>query len=618
MVVNNNEENPFLANRNDNGASRTKYKGYAKADYLIITITVLITLFGFIFRTWRFIREGIPGAFDGYFYMRHLREVFYNGWMDLGAIARDPPGLTFILVMAEHLLGLPGEPFLWSLYIFPQLICAIQLIVYFVLARRLTKSRTIGLLTMLVMAFIGLIVYRNQNVAPEIIVLGIVPFIVFYLYRYLETNDWRHMLLAIFTTVTITLVHHLTTLIALAIWHVVLPFDILYRRFKSKTVSTKYLLLNLGILIVIDAFVIIYWIFGLAGFPLSFISGSLSTLFTGASVTTTLIMIFGALILAAVAIAILFYNFDRKAINITIIVAINLAAIIIFITAMFFGASSPDQTIAAGLVSGTPIIVLPPLVALGLISIPKTDVMRSRAIRSWALSLLFFIGITAVFPSMSALLGRIALYIIGLAVFAAALGMVWIIKRVNKRKWKAVALVGLICSMGLTTTYAYPKPEHNWGQQEVYWNAEFSALDYIVYGEGLEYPQWIEGQNIVVDSDFRLAAIVEGYGNLGATFEHESRNASWLTFILRANDTLRNNLIVTTSPLQIYGETDYVFISEVMFRDGYITGWAVYGDENEAWILKYPQIKNILPLNPFMHRIYDTKISTLFLPFATP
>jgi len=618
LAVNSNEENPFLANGNNKNSSRTKYKGYAKADYLIITITVLITLFGFIFRTWRFIREGMPGAFDGYFYMRHLREVFLNGSMDLGAIARDPLGLTFILVMAEHLLGLPGEPFLWSLYIFPQLICAIQLIVYFVLARRLTKSRTIGLLTMLVMAFIGLIVYRNQNVAPEIIVLGIVPFIVFYLYRYLETNDWRHMLLAIFTTVTITLVHHLTTLIALAIWHVVLPFDILYRRFKSKTVSTKYLLLNLGILIVIDAFVIIYWIFGLAGFPLSFISGSLSTLFTGASVTTTLIMIFGALILVAVAIAILFYNFDRKAINITIIVAINLAAIIIFITAMFFGASSPDQTIAAGLVSGTPIIVLPPLVALGLISIPKTDVMRSRVIRSWALSLLFFIGVTAVFPSMSALLGRIALYIIGLAVFAAALGMVWIIKRVNKRKWKAVALVGLICSMGLTTTYAYPKPEHNWGQQEVYWNAEFSALDYIVYVEGLEYPQWIEGQNIVVDSDFRLAAIVEGYGNLGATFEHESRNASWLTFILRANDTLRNDLIVSTSPLQIYGETDYVFISEVMFRDGYITGWAVYGDENEAWVLKYPQIKSILPLNPFMHRIYDTKISTLFLPFATP
>ncbi|MHA1366784.1 MAG: glycosyltransferase family 39 protein, partial [Candidatus Heimdallarchaeota archaeon] len=102
------------------------------------------------------------------------------------------------------LLGLPGEPFLWSLYIFPQLICSIQLLVYFVLARRLSQSRTVGLLTMLVMSFIGLIVYRNQNVAPEIIVLGMVPYIVFYLYRYLETNDWRHMMLAIITTVTIT------------------------------------------------------------------------------------------------------------------------------------------------------------------------------------------------------------------------------------------------------------------------------------------------------------------------------------------------------------------------------------------------------------------------------
>ncbi|MHA1188018.1 MAG: hypothetical protein ACTSSK_14295, partial [Candidatus Heimdallarchaeota archaeon] len=122
------------------------------------------------------------------------------------------------------------------------------------------------------------------NVAPEIIVLGMVPYIVFYLYRYLETNDWRHMMLAIITTVTITLVHHLTTLIALAVWHIVLPFDILYRRFKSKTISTKYLLLNLGILIGIDAFVILYWVFGLAGFPLTFISGSLSGLFAGASV----------------------------------------------------------------------------------------------------------------------------------------------------------------------------------------------------------------------------------------------------------------------------------------------------------------------------------------------
>ena len=511
MVVNNNEENPFLAIRNGNGSSKTKYKGYAKADYLIITITILITLFGFIFRTWRFIREGMPGAFDGYYYLHHLRELYFNGWMDLGAIARDPPGLTFILVMAEYLLGLPGEPIIWSLYIFPQLICSIQLIVYFILARRLTKSRTIGLLTMLVMAFIGLVVYRNQNVAPEIIVLGMIPFIVFYLYRYLETNDWRHMLLALLTTVTITLVHHLTTIIALAIWHVVLPFDILYRRFKSKTVSTKYLLINLAILLAIDAFVIIYWIFGLAGFPISFITGSFSTLFVGATATTMIIMIFGALILGAVSIAILFYNFERKVINITIIVAINVAALLIFIMAMFFVASSPDQTIAAGLVSGTPIIVLPPLVSLGLISIPKTDIMRSRVIRGWALSLLVFIGITAVFPSMSAFLGRIALYIIGLAVFAAALGIYWIIKRVNKRKWKAVAMVGLICSMGLTISFAYPKPEHNWGQQEIYWNAEFSAIDYMVYGEGLEYPQWIEGQNIVVDSDFRLGAIISGF-----------------------------------------------------------------------------------------------------------
>ena len=616
MTVNNNEENLFLISSNRNNSSKTKYKGYAKVEYLIIAITVLITIFGFIFRTWRLIREGMPATYDGYYYLRHVREVYYNGWMDFSAIIRDPPGLTIILVMAEYLLGLPGEPIIWSLYIFPQLICSLQLIVFFILARRLSKSRTIGLLTMLVMAFIGLIVYRNQNVAPEIIVLGIVPFVVFYLYRYLETNDWRHMLLAILTTLTITLVHHLTTLIALAIWHAVLPFDILYRRLKSKIVSTKHLLINLGIILGIDVFVIIYWIFGLAGFPINFIARTLSTDFSGATIATTLIMIFGVLILAAVGIAILFYNFDRKVINITIIIAINVAIAVIFIMAMFFGASSPDQTIVAGLVAGTPAIVLPPLLSLGMVSIPKTDVMRSRIIRGWALSLITVIGTIALFPSLSSLLSRFALYAIELCVFVAALGIVWIIKRVNKRHWKAVALVGLICSMGLTISFAYPKPEHNWGQQEIYWDAEFSAIDHIVYGEGLAYPQWIEGRNIIVDCDFRLGAIVEGYGSLESTFEQ--KNTSWLTYILLANDSLRNNLVTTTSPLQICGETDYVFISEVMFSDGYIIGWAAYGDGNDDWLRNYPEIRYILPLNPYLHRIYDTKISTLFLPFATP
>jgi hypothetical protein len=284
--------------------------------------------------------------------------------------------------------------------------------------------------------------------------------------------------------------------------------------------------------------------------------------------------------------------------------------------AMFFGASSPDQTIVAGLVAGTPAIVLPPLLSLGMVSIPKTDVMRSRIIRGWALSLIAVIGAIALFPSLSSLLSRIALYVTGLCVFAAALGIYWIIKKVNKQKWKAVALVGLICSMGLTISFAYPKPEHNWGQQEVYWDAEFSAIDYIVYGEGLAYSQWIEGQNIVVDSDFRLGAIVEGYGSLEATFKQ--RNASWLTYILLANDSLRNNLVATTSPLQICGETDYVFISDVMFRDGYIIGWASYGDGKDDWLRNYPEIRYVLPQNPYLHRIYDTKISTLFLPFATP
>ncbi|MHA1187045.1 MAG: glycosyltransferase family 39 protein [Candidatus Heimdallarchaeota archaeon] len=616
MTVNDNKVNPFLAESDDNRTTKNKKKRYNNADYIIIIITVLITLFGFIFRTWRLIREGMPATYDGYFFLKRVREVYFSGWMDLSAITRDPPGLTFILVMAEYLLGLAGEPIIWSLYLFPQLICSIQLIIFYVLARRLTKSRTIGLLTMLVMSFVGLIVYRNQNVAPEIVVLGMVPFVVFYLYRYLETNDWRHMLLAILTTITITLVHHLTTFIVVVIWHVVLPFDILYRRLKSKTVSIKYILINVAILLGIDAFISTYWIFGLTNFPFKFIGGAFSELFIGINTASMALMIFSLLLLAAVGLAILFYNFEHKKINILIIVAINITVVVIFIITMFFGGTSPDQTIIAGLVAGTPAFVLPPLLALGLISIPKLDIMRSRVMRGWAVSIIAVVGVTAIFPGLSSLLSRIALYAMELCVLAAAMGVIWILKKVNKRKWKAVALIGLIATTGLTMSFAYPKPEYNWGQQEVYWDAEFSAIDYMVYGEGLEYPQWIEGQNVIVDCDFRLGAIVMGYGSLASTFY--KRDASWLKYILFANDTLRDNIVVTTSPLQICDKINYVFISDVMFDDAYMLGWASYGSGTDDWLSNYPEIRNILPLNPFMHRIYDTKISTVFLPFASP
>lgn len=616
MAVSEKERNPFTINSIRGNSSKSKFKGYVKAEYLIITITILITLFGFIFRTWRLIREGMPATYDGYFYLRRIREVYYSGWMDLSAITRDPPGLTFILVMAEYLLGLPGQPIIWSLYIFPQLICSLQLIVFFVLARRLTKSRTIGLLSMLIMSFVGLIVYRNQNVAPEIVVLGMVPFVVFYLHRYLETNDWRHMLLALITTITITLVHHLTTFIVIVIWHIILPFDILYRRFKTKTITTKYLIINLLILLSADVFVSTYWIYGLAAFPFNFIGNSFSELFIGSTATSMTIMIFSLLLLAAVGLAILFYNFDKKKINIVVIIAINVAVVVIFIITMFFGGTSPDQTIVAGLVAGTPAFVLPPFIALGLISIPKLDVMRSRVMRGWAVSIIAVVGAVAIFPGLSSLLSRIALYAMELCIVAVALGIIWIIKKIDKRKWKAIALIGLISTTGLTMSFAYPKPEYNWGQQEVYLDAEFSAIDYVVYGEGLVYPQWMEGQDIIVDCDFRLGAIVESYGSLKSTFA--SSNTSWLKFILLANDTLQNNLVITTSPFQINGQTNYVFISDVMFDEAFILGWASYGSGNSDWLKKYPEIRNIIPQNPYLHRIYDTKISTIFLPFASP
>ena len=103
---------------------------------------------------------------------------------------------------------------------------------------------------------------------------------------------------------------------------------------------------------------------------------------------------------------------------------------------------------------------------------------------------------------------------------------------------------------------------------------------------------------------------------LKSTFS--SRNSSWLKYILLANDTLRNDLVITTSPFQINGQTNYVLISDVMFDEAFILGWAAYGSGNDDWLINYPEIRNILPQNPYMHRIYDTKISTIFLPFASP
>jgi len=616
LAINNTGKNSNGINSIFTNDTKRKNRSYSRSDFLIISLTILITLFGFLFRAWRLFREGMPTAYDGWFYLRHMREVFYEGWFNLGDIARDPPGFTFILIMAEYLLGTNGEPFIWAIFVFPQIICSVQLIIFFVLARRLTGSKTVALLSMFFMSFFGLIVYRNQNVAPEVAVLGIVPFVVFYLYRYLESKDFRMLVLAILMTVVITLVHHLTTVMVLAIWHVVLPYDVLFRRFKTKTANWKNILINLGILVAIDLFVILYWLFGLNGFPVSFIQNAFSVLFSGISLSTTLIMIFGVLILIAVVFSVLFYNFERKKINIALIVFTIVGSVTIFIVAMFFGAASPDQTIWAGILAGTPILVTPPLAALGFISLPNANKVRSRVIRGWVLSQLVIICVTAAIPIMSSILGRLALYIMGVLVLLSAIAIFNILKKVKLQKWKALTLIALIGAMALTTTYSYPKPENNWGQQEVYWQAEFAAVDFIIFVENLSYPSWVEGQSIIVDSDFRLAAIVEGYGNLEATFD--IGNASWLTTILLANETNRTDLVSNTSPWEIYPEIDYIFTSQIMYRDGYIIGWAVYAGENENFIKKYPDISQLIPLNPYIHRIYDNGFSVLFLPFNSP
>ncbi|NHJ06309.1 MAG: hypothetical protein EAX90_15895, partial [Candidatus Heimdallarchaeota archaeon] len=357
----NSTKNTFNVNNdviNRKNSNRNKHRGYTKGEKWVIIITILITLLGILLRSWRIIREGMPIAFDVYHFQEEAKQVFFKGWFNFEELYRDPPGMYFIFVIAEFLLGLPGKPIMWSFFVIPQVIAAIQLIIFYVLARRLTQSRMIGLLSMLVMSFVGVIVYRNQNGAPETIVLGLIPFLVFYLLRFLETDDIRYMFIAILTTIAIVLIHHLTTFIALVIWHIILIYDFIYRHIKKKQFSYKIAIINLTVLILLDSFVFIFWIYVLKNYPLEFINNSFGGLFPeNQPIVPTILLIVGVIIINLILLSIFFYNFNRKRINSIIVISGVVSIFLIFILVLFYGTASPDTSITAALLFGTPILV---------------------------------------------------------------------------------------------------------------------------------------------------------------------------------------------------------------------------------------------------------------------
>ncbi|MCK5047618.1 MAG: glycosyltransferase family 39 protein, partial [Candidatus Heimdallarchaeota archaeon] len=366
--------------------------------FVIIGLTTLILLLGLLLRTWRIIREGMQIAFDGYHFQKIAKGIFFEGWYDFSEITRDPPGIFFILVIAENLLGLSGQPLMWSIFIFPQIVCTLQLIIFYILAKRLTKSRMISLMTMFCMSFLGLIVYRNQNVAPEIFVLGLVPFVVFFAGRYFETNDFRFLFVGLFITFGIILIHHLTSLIVLVLWHILIFYDFIYKKIKKKTNKKRRQLINASVLIAIDILVVLFWQFVLKGYPFDFIKNSTQNLFEGGKLVAIIFTIIGVVLLNTILFSIFFYNFDKKKINTGIIVSIILAALTIFGMAVFFGGSAPDMTIIAILVIGTPAFVLPPLAALGVTKIPKNDESMSRILRGWVFTVVLILSVTVIFP----------------------------------------------------------------------------------------------------------------------------------------------------------------------------------------------------------------------------
>ncbi|HUT82291.1 MAG TPA: hypothetical protein VMZ29_13900 [Candidatus Bathyarchaeia archaeon] len=587
---------------------------YAKKDRVIILLTFLIVIFGFLIRTWRMIREGSPITYDGYYYLTSIKRDFFQGWIDLTVITRDPPGFTFMIIIATYLLGLGIEPLSWAIYIFPQIVCTIQLVIFYVLARRLTKSKTIGLLSIFYMSIIGIYVYRNQNIAPETMVLGLVPFVVFYILRFYETKDYRFIILGLLITFVITFTHHLTTLIVLLIWHIAILYTTFYKNKIKDKKAIKNVIYNLLILVFIDGFVLLVWEIVLQGFPINFIGESIRGLFTGDYFTLPNILLLLAMgFIMSIAISALFYDFQNKKINNTIIISVIVCIVAAFIVAMFFGSASPDQTLLSGLAMGTHAFVLAPLGVLGLTKIAKKTTINGKMMRGWLLSAISILCILAIFPLMSSFLARIILYLIPIGVILSTIAIVYLVKKVNIRKLKVLALIGLTGSMVLTLSYSHPKPENNWGSQEVFWQAEFDTVYFLIsYSDPPNNTIWQHNYPIQVDCDFRISVIVRGIGGFDTTIN--GHGASWLLQLIFLNETTIYDFVANSSIKALNPNIDYVIINDVIFNTGFHTNWISYGEDNDNWIVKIPDIRRTIPMNPLINRIYDNNIATILRP----
>ncbi|MBN1328055.1 MAG: glycosyltransferase family 39 protein [Candidatus Heimdallarchaeota archaeon] len=610
-------ENNSLEKLIDNGFIQFNLKNkssYVKKDRVIILLTFLMVIFGFIIRTWRMIREGSPITYDGYYYLINIKRDFFQGWLDLTSLTRDPPGFTFMIIIATYLLGLSIEPLSWAIYIFPQIVCTLQLVIFYILAKRLTKSKTIGVLSMFYMCLIGIYVYRNQNIAPETMVLGLVPYVIFYILRFYETKDYRYIILGLLITFVIAFTHHLTTFIVLLIWHIAIIYTTFYKNKIKDKKSIKDVIVNLLILVFIDSSVFFLWLIVLKGFPINFIGDTLKGLFTDDYFTLpNILLLLTVIFILSICISILFYDFQNKKVNNTITISIVICFIIAFVVAMFYGASSPAQTLLSGLAMGTHAFVLAPLGVLGLTKIAKKTTIDGKIMRAWLFSGISIICITAIFPLMSSFLARLVLYLIPVGVILSAIAIVYMVKKINLRKFKALALIGLTGSMALTLFYSHPKPENNWGSQEVFWPAEFDTIYFLIaYANPPNNTIWQKNYPIQIDCDFRISVLVRGIGGFDTTVN--GLGSSWLVQFLIKNDSQINDYVVNSSIKSLNPNIDYVIINDVIFNSGFHSNWVSYGEDNDNWIVKFPDIRKLISLNSLINRIYDNDIVQVLRP----
>lgn len=566
-----------------------------------------MTILGFLLRVWRIMREGRPLLHDGYDFLRYAKRLFFQEEIELTELPWTGPGFFIIMTIAENLLGFSGAPMMWVIFIFPQILRALQLIVYFVLARRLTRSRTIGLLTMFFITFQGLLVYWDQNISPELIVRGLIPFVILFLLRYFESQDRRFFLLAFLITIVIILTHHLSTLFILIGWHVIFPYQLIYKS-KQDGVNPKQIIWNVILLIFLDIIVILFWIFPLRNYPFKIIKNGVTLLLAGDfSATIIVMMVFAIIALIILTMVFLVYDFRHKWVKIAIIVLGICGGLAIFIGAMFISSATPEQGLLGGLLAMTNVIAFLPLALGGITSLPPPKNIRGRIIRTWFLVPILVMMGTIALPGMTAMLGRIAMFLIGVATFFAAIFVAHIISKIKLKKNKILAAVGLILLVSTTISYGYPTAEMKGGDQDFYWNAEFATNDFLIhYSNPPPQTVWVEGWPTEIDSDYRFGVIIEGYAGFECTMGYTY--SSWLAQLITMNSSALFEYVTKNNPQQFNENITYLFLSEVMFRTGFSRGRTTHG-ENEYTIRRLPEIRDILSINPYLHRIYDTKFS---------